>query len=275
MAAVVLAGQESLKPLLAQATRVGGAWVALQERERDQVVQIAEQADWSRPEALELGAQLVGERHPALDEILPRASQCPQRLGLIAVGLEHPETMVIGARQFAQHERVEAIGLPARGPEARTGGGDLIGMQRQQPQPRIQQPLDQQPIRPLDRDQRHLHPHQRAAQRPQTLLIVRERGRQQLLARLVLHEHVVLLRRPIYTGVIAHLGNSSSVKHFTAPRPGGTVAGAYRQALTQGLRPVAASRHLTTAGEGLVLTRPSKGASASGPLPAAVEAHRG
>jgi hypothetical protein len=75
---------------------------------------------------------------------------------------------------------------------------------------------------------------------PQPLLIVRERARQQLLARLVLHEHVVLLRRPIHASVIAHLGTPLRSGHFTAPRPRGTVAGAYRQALTTGLRPVAA-----------------------------------
>jgi len=60
--------------------------------------------------------------------------------------------MVVGTRQLAQHERVEAVGLAARRPEARTGGRDLVGMQRQKPQPRVEQPLDQQPVRPLDRD---------------------------------------------------------------------------------------------------------------------------
>jgi len=83
VAAVALARQERPEPLLAESARVGGARVARQERERDQVVQIAEQADRSRPEALELGAQLVGERHPALDELLPRAGHRPDRLGLI------------------------------------------------------------------------------------------------------------------------------------------------------------------------------------------------
>jgi hypothetical protein len=234
VAAVALAGQERPKSLLAQPARVGGAWVALQERERDQVVEIAEQSDRSRPEALELCSQLIGQRDPALDKILARASHRSQRLGLIAVGLEHPEAMVIGARQLAQHKRVEAIGLAARRPEPRTCRGDLVGMQRQQPQAGVQQALDQQPVRPLDRDQRHFHAHERAAQRPQPLLIVRERGRQQLLARLVLHDNVVLLRRPINASVIAHLGYFLFDRHFTVPRPGGTVAGAYRQALTQG-----------------------------------------
>jgi hypothetical protein len=78
-------------------------------------------------------------------------------------------------------------------------------MQRQHPQPRIQQPLDQQPVRALDRDQLHLEPHEHATQRPQSLLVVRERGGQQLLARLVGHQHVMLLRRPVNADVPAHL----------------------------------------------------------------------
>ena len=88
--------------------------------------------------------------------------------------------MIVGPRQLAQHERVEPIGLPARDTEPVTRGRDLVRMQRQHPQPRIQQPLDQQPVRPLDRDQRHLHPHQHPAQRGQALLIVRVRRREKL-----------------------------------------------------------------------------------------------
>jgi hypothetical protein len=108
-------------------------------------------------------------------------------------------------RDHAQHERVEPVGLAARDPEAGAGRGDLVGVQRQDPQPRVQQPLDQKSVRPLDRDQPHLQPQQRATQRPQPLLVVRERGRQRLLARLIGHQHVVLLRRSINTGVTSHL----------------------------------------------------------------------
>jgi hypothetical protein len=39
--------------------------------------------------------------------------------------------------------------------------------------------------------------HQRATQRTQPLLVMRERGGQQLLARLVANQHVVLIRRPV------------------------------------------------------------------------------
>ena len=82
---------------------------------------------------------------------------------------------MIGSRQLAQHERVKPVGLATRDAKPIAGGRDLIGMQRQHPQPRVQQPLDQQPVRPLHGDQLHLQAHQLPAQRPQPLLVVRER----------------------------------------------------------------------------------------------------
>jgi hypothetical protein len=62
---------------------------------------------------------------------------------------------MIGPRELAQHERVEPIGLPARDPGPVTSGRDLVRVQREHLQPRIQEPLHQQPVRPLDRDQHH------------------------------------------------------------------------------------------------------------------------
>src|SRR5664279_1557042 len=85
---VVLAGEEPGQALCAEAASVGWAGVALQERERDRAVELREQADRTRPEPLELRPQLAAQRHASVDEILARAGQRPQRLGLIAVGLE-------------------------------------------------------------------------------------------------------------------------------------------------------------------------------------------
>jgi hypothetical protein len=68
--------------------------------------------------------------------------------------------------------------------------------------PGVQQPLDQQSVRALDRDQLHIQAHERFAQRGQPALVVRERRGQERLARLVSHEQVVLLRRPINAGVV-------------------------------------------------------------------------
>ncbi len=177
-AGVVLPDEEPVQARFSQAARVHGAGVALKERERDRAVQIPEQAQRTGPEPLKLRAQLVTQRGPGANQVLSCSGQRPERLSLIAVGLQDPEAVVIGPRELAQHKRVKPIGLPSRGAKAIAGGRDLVGMQRQDPQPRVQQPLDQQPIGPLNRDQLHLQAHQRPAQGPQTRLIVRERRRQ-------------------------------------------------------------------------------------------------
>jgi hypothetical protein len=197
--------KERRQALDAERAGVLRAGVALQERERDRAVERAEQTDRRGPEPFELGAQLVAQPNPGLHQILSAAAQRPQRLGLVTVGLEHAKAMAVGSGELAQHERVEPVGLAARDPKPGPGGSDLVGMQGQHPQTGVQQPLNQQPVRALDRDQLHLQAHQRAAQRPQPCLVVRERGRQQLLARLVLHEHVVLLRRPVDARVTSHV----------------------------------------------------------------------
>jgi hypothetical protein len=69
---------------------------------------------------------------------------------------------MIGAGQLTQHERVKAIGLPARHTKPIARRRHLVGMQGQHPQPRVQQPLHQQPVRSLDRHQLNLQPQQAA-----------------------------------------------------------------------------------------------------------------
>ena len=131
-------------------------------------------------------------------------------------------------------------------------------MQGQHPQPRVQQPLDQQPVRPLDRHELDLQPaaagtglagpsrhartwpptaprppHQRRARRASPTPNQRQRN---------------------FPSVTTSLGQDNS----TAPRPRGTVADAHREALKE-LRPVAASRHLTSAGRGWSALGPGTG----------------
>ena len=124
------------------------------------------------PEALELGARLVGQRDAGLHEVLARAAERQQRLGLIAVGHHHAEAVTVGARTHAEHERVEAVGLAARGPKTRSDGVHLVGMDRHHPQPGVEQPLDHEPVRALDRGQLHSQPHKGVAQRGQVALII-------------------------------------------------------------------------------------------------------
>src|ERR1019366_9661734 len=99
--------------------------VALQEREQDLRVHVAEQRERPGPEPLELSAELVDDPGASGNEILPCSGQRPDGLRAIGVGLKYPEAVMIGARQLAQHERVKPIGLPARDPKPVTSRRDL------------------------------------------------------------------------------------------------------------------------------------------------------
>ena len=174
-------------------------------------MQAREQPQRTGPEPGKLSAQLVDQRGPGADQILSCPGQRSERLGLIRIGLEHPEAVPVGPRQLAEHERVESIGLPARSTEPITRRRDLVGMQRQDPQPRVQQPLDQQPVGPLNRNQPHPVTHKGATQAPHPGLVMHERRRQDLLARLISNQHIVLLRRPVNARIGTSHQNFNSI----------------------------------------------------------------
>ena len=201
--AVVVARQPLRQALVGQRARVDGRRVTLQERERDRAVEIAEDHGRSGPEALQLSAQLVAQRHALLDQQLAPACERPERLGPVAVGHQLAEAMRVGAREFAQHERVEAVGLTARGTKPRAGRGDLVGMQCQHGQPSVEQPLDQQPVGALKRDALDPQAHQFAAQTRQPRLVVRDRRRPQPFSLAIGHDHVVGVLGPVHPGAHA------------------------------------------------------------------------
>ena len=97
--AVAVAREELCHPLLTEAAGRGGRGIALEERERDRAVDLREHARSAGPEALKLGAQLIRERNPRSDEVLTGARERPQRLGLIAIGDQHPVEVAVGPRR--------------------------------------------------------------------------------------------------------------------------------------------------------------------------------
>ena len=152
------------------------------------------------PEARELVAQLVSQPDPGAHQTLPRAGHRPQRLGLVAVGHQHPEAMAVGARELGQHEAVKHIALAARHAVSRAHRLDLVGMHRHHRQPSVQQPLDQQTVGPLERHQRHPQTHKPRAQRPDPGLVVTKSAALHDPPPLVDHAHRVLLAGPIHPG---------------------------------------------------------------------------
>jgi hypothetical protein len=188
-----------------QAARGSGAGVAREERERDRAVDVGEDALGAGPEAVELGAQLVGELDAHGDEVLACAQQRLQRDRLVAGGRERGEAVLIGAAELAEHERVEAIGLARGRAEAIARGGELVGMDRQHADPGRQQPADQQPFGSLDRDARHAMADQQLDQRGNAGLVVREAPLDEQLAAVCLsNANVVPFGGPVDAGDCGH-----------------------------------------------------------------------
>jgi hypothetical protein len=159
-AGIALTLEERREALLTEPARVGRAGIATQERQRDRRVDRTEHLARPGPEAPELVAQLVGQRDAGADEILPRAGERPQRLRAVTVGCENPKPMTVGARELGQHEAVKAVALAVGHAVARAHRLDLVGVHRDHRQARVEQPLDQQPVRALERDQHDPEPQQ-------------------------------------------------------------------------------------------------------------------
>lgn len=272
--AVVLARKERGQALDAERVGVNGAGVALQESARDRALELGEDPGRSGPEALKLGARLVGQRHASLHEILAAAGQRGSAAWTWVPTTRDPRG------------RGSAPGAPSSGrrrAQARGSGGGRFWPARTKrscrtgrtcrPRPGtwaaqlrpgwvhsdhgVKQPLDQHPVRALDRHQRHFVAHERAAQRPQPSLVVGERGRQQLLARLVADEHMMLLGRPVDTRVVTYHLDRSSAGTSQRPDPEAPVRALIDRPST-GLRRVAACG-TSPRWEGLVSRGPSHG----------------
>ncbi len=265
-----MAAQERGEALLAQTARVCRAWVALQERQRGRAVDLGEHLGRAGPEALQLRAQLISEPLARSDQILAPASQRPQRLRAIAGRFQDPEA-VTSAGEFGEHERIEAVALAARRTEPRPGRAHLVRVHRDHRQPGIQQPLHQQPIRPLDRDQRDAEPQQPGAQRPDPALVMPVAAALHDPPMLVDNAHGVFLASPINASDLPFLhDHPPSTNQLTVV--GGEVP--WRMltdgALTTQL-PGATRGTSTECREALVSNGPSARASAKGALPASAD----
>jgi len=158
--AIGVAPQEAGHAPAAEPLGVIGARVALDEGERDRRVDVCEHQR-PGPEGLELSPQLVCQLHPHPDQVLARAGQRPERLGLIAIWDQRPEAVGIGAGQLGQDVGVKAVGLAARDREAGACGLHLVGVDRQDFEAGAEEALDQDPVGALDRhpsDARSLEP---------------------------------------------------------------------------------------------------------------------
>ena len=115
-----------------------------------------------------------------------------------------PQPMDVGARQLGEHEGVEAVGLAVSDRVALPGGLRLIRMDRDHDQTCIEQPVDHDPVRALDRHPLHLQLDQLATERRDPGLVVRDYSLPQRRPGLVDHADRVLLARPVDSRNVCH-----------------------------------------------------------------------
>jgi hypothetical protein len=221
------------------------------------------------PEAAQLGTQLVREPDTRLDEVLAGPGERPQRLGGVTLGDQYPVAVTVGPGELREHEAVKAVALAARGGEPRAHRRDLVGMDRDDPNARVEQPLDQQPVRSLDRDQLHPDVNQPPAQRADPALVMPVAATFDDPSTLVDHAARVLLAGPIDASKT--LLHSYSFQPSILTAADGEVPWRLLTdgALTARL-PVAAQGTSTDRREALVSCWPSARASVVGALPTTV-----
>jgi hypothetical protein len=100
-----VAGEEAGEALLAQPPDVRGARVALEEGKCDGRGDLAADTIGARPESLQFGVEVVGQRDPGSHEVFADAGESSQGFRLIRVRDENPEAVVVGAGELGQAEK--------------------------------------------------------------------------------------------------------------------------------------------------------------------------
>jgi hypothetical protein len=213
--AVAVAGEEVVEPLLADAAGVVWRGVAFDERECDRPVDVREHDRCGRPEALQLCAQLVGARDAMGDEVLARAGERAQRRRGVIVWDQDTEAVIVGACELGEEERVGAVDLATGVTEPRAHHADLPGVDGAHQQTGVEQPLAQQPIGALDRDQYHTELEQPGAQRPEPALVVTGLATLDGPAVCVIDADRMHFASPINTGKLIVLHGSSDQRLFS------------------------------------------------------------
>ena len=111
-----------------------------------------EQADGAGEHDAQVGAQLVGDRDPVLDEVLAGPDVAAQRDRGRRVGLEAAPAVPVGAQAVGEHVGVGAVGLVARGAVALTQRLDRPGRHDHDLEAGIEQGVDDRAVGSFDRD---------------------------------------------------------------------------------------------------------------------------
>jgi len=125
------------------APRCGGG-IAGEEGQRNGRVDVGKDGRGAGPEALEQGAELIGERDALGDEGVAAAHERAQGAGVVGGRTQRGEAMAIRAQQIRQDEGIAGVTLGAGGRVARTRGFEGIGVDGHHLEPGIDERVDEQ-----------------------------------------------------------------------------------------------------------------------------------
>src|SRR5579875_3172711 len=123
-----------------------------EEAQADRAVDLREEADGAREGALEVGAQLVGERDSVSDQVLARPAGGPQGDGGRAVGDERAQPDPVGAEGVGEDEGVEAVVLVAGRAVAGAQVLELVGADDDDGHAGLEVRLSDRAVGPFDGD---------------------------------------------------------------------------------------------------------------------------
>ncbi len=206
-AAVGVLSEEVSQAFFAQARGARGGRIAGEERQGDRGIDVGKDASGAGPDALEEGAQLIGQRHALGDEIVAAAHEGPQGARVIRRRLQGAETMAVGAEEIGQQEGIAGVTLAAGGGIPGAGGFHHIRVDRHDLETCLNEGVNQHARGAFDgnRQRATVTPAPQALhQSGQTARGVRGGAAPADAAAAVDHAHRVSLTRPIETDEEAH-----------------------------------------------------------------------
>src|SRR5205807_4969166 len=151
-AGVGVLAEELGEALFAQTRRAVGRGVAGQEGERDRRVDVEKDGRGAGPDALEQGAQLIGEGDALGDEVIAAAHERPQGASLVGGRAQRGEAMAIQAQQIRQDEGIAGVTLAAGGGVARPSRLEGVRVDGHDLEPGVDERVDEQARGPFKGD---------------------------------------------------------------------------------------------------------------------------
>ena len=137
-----VAAEELRQAALPEPLGALGRGVAGEEGERDRGIHVGEDGRGAGPEALEEGAELIGEGDALGDEVIAAADEGAEGAGLIGEGQQGAEAVAIGPEQVAEQVGVAGVALAASGRVAGAAGLHGIGVDRDDREAGVQEGID-------------------------------------------------------------------------------------------------------------------------------------